>query len=93
MLRGGGHKIISVEVELLLPGSILFPHCHFSPFVPVELGGTEAASSAQLLCATYRVRPIVMGKSVVVNTGLYSSRASLRDVSMAWKVSPKCKEL
>lgn len=56
-------------------------------------GGTEAVSSAQLLCVTYRVSPIAMGKFVVVNTGHYSSRCSLRDVSMAWRASPKCREL
>lgn len=58
---GRGAKIIPVKVELLLPGSILFPHWQFSSFIPVELGGTDVvSSSAQLLCATYRVRPVVM---------------------------------
>lgn len=61
------------------------------PVLPICPSGIEA--SAQLLCATYRVSPIVMGNFVVVNTGHYSSRSSLRDVSMAWKASPKCREL
>lgn len=87
------NKVPPLSLPLFLSVSILFSHSKFSPFVPTELERIETALSAQLLCATYRVSPIVMGKFVVVNTGHYPSRFSLRDVSMAWKGSPKCREL
>lgn len=61
--------------------------------LPVSGGGSKAVPSAQLLCATYSGSRIALGKFAVVNTGHYSSRFSLRDVSMAWTASRKCREL
>lgn len=69
--------------------SITFCSPHLSLWNWGELKLPPLLSYSVLLIVT----PIVMGKFVVVNTGLYCSPSSLRDVSMVWKVCPKCREL
>lgn len=88
---------VNVKVFVIVSFSLHHPYetpsSSHSSLWNLGAGGNEATSSAQLLCATYRVSPIVIGKFVVVNTGHYSPRSSLSDVSTAWKASLKCREL